>query len=166
MITKERLEELIKEEKTIYCVDWGNYIEELELCAKDEIAIIGEVYNEPKECLRHYRGKYGGSDAYMFKNLFATKEEAEWHKEFGNITRTETLKLPTWEEFIKDFESIKNFGTYPVVDFDGLYMDIFVDNYGKKFIVMTTQPKMPLTKKNYTLACRKCKELFLGGENE
>ena len=38
-----------------------------------------------------------------------TKEEAEWELEFGNITRTETLRLPTFEE-IKKAEFFKFIG--------------------------------------------------------
>lgn len=157
MITIERLNELIKQGATIYAECWGKVkklnLNDLECMEVED----NDVYYEIED---------NTARTTDLKHLFETKEEAEWHKEFGNITRTERLELPTWEEIEKDFESINKFGTYPVIDVNGLYMDIFVDNYSIKFIVMTGQSRMLLTKENYTLACRKCKELFLGDDNE
>lgn len=115
-----------------------------------------------------------GSQEYYYHKYNIKEESAEWHKEFGNITRTETLKLPTWEEFIQN----KKF-----VDGNEIY---FYDDIGMKYKLFKTQSLNPnmiylleegiqgdyvnekyeLTKENYTLACRKCKELFLGEKNE
>ena len=36
------------------------------------------------------------------KDVYENKEEAEWVAEFGNVTRTEKLELPTWEQFKKN----------------------------------------------------------------
>ena len=46
-----------------------------------------------------YTNEDGNTDVFEAEdnNVFATKEEAEWQLEFGNITRTEKLELPTWE---------------------------------------------------------------------
>lgn len=155
MITKERLLELIEQGATIYyCSNeyWDN---------SGKIKIV-----EHKLTKNRVKDLGGIVEIISDRRFYETKEQAEWHREFGNIQRTERLELPTWEEIEKDFKSINKFGTYPVIDTYGLYMDIFVDNYCNKFIVLTTLPRMPLTKENYIKACRKAKELFLGGKDE
>ena len=163
MITKERLLELIEQGKTIYSSDTKLYglAKWLEL----ENRLEKLEFNEDGE-VKLFIIDNGWWHWFSLRDLFETKEEAEWHREFGCIERTEKLELPTWEEIEKDFDKINKFGTYAVIDTYGLYMDIFVDNYCNKFIVLTTLPRMPLTKENYIKACRKCKELFLGGEDE
>ena len=94
------------------------------------------------------------------EDIFETEEEAEWHEEFECIERTERLNIPDWQKFKNRDE---NFG-FKVEDYsykcftDG--RDIEVVEFwgcGARSIF-----KAPLTKENYTLACRKCKELFLG----
>ena len=155
MIDKGQLEELIKQGATIYTT-YGGYISEINLHNKYDYVTDNYLFEA-----NMVAGEVGYRK-YPFNMLFETREEAEWHKEFGNIERTERLVLPTWEEIEKDFNAINKFGTYPVVEFNSGYMDIFVDNYSKKFIVVTAQPRKPLTKENYTVACRKAKELFLG----
>ena len=92
-------------------------------------------------------------------------EELDWEKEFGCIVRTQTISLPTWEEVISDLKDVP-FGDYVIREFEnvlliyyrcknnediiGLYKS---KDYGEEWIA---------TKENYTLACRKAKELFLG----
>ena len=124
---------------------------------------FGVYYNEFaghwQFCWKDTENEYRVID---IKYIFDNQEDAEWEEEFGDITRTERLKLPTWNEIKNDFNNINKFGTYSVIEFDGYYMDIFVDNYATKSIIATAQPRMPLTKENYMLACRKAKELFLG----
>jgi hypothetical protein len=162
MITHERLKELIEQESGCYVLNDYN---------------IGYIHLKPKYEPETYENGLGDYILYIYCNdkkeykeeifseqLFETEEDANWHKDFGCIERTERLELPTWEEIKKDFENINKFGSYAIIDTNGVYMDIFVDNYAKKFIVLTTQPRMPLTKENYILACRKVKELFLGEE--
>lgn len=160
MISKERLEELMRNCAVIYGIEFDK-IESYDLSDED-------ICISPAE-FRDYGLRIFNSLGYWndvrFENLFESKEEAEWYKEFGNITRTERLGLPTWEIINKEFKDINKFGSYAIIDTAGVYMDIFVDNYKNKFIVLTTQPRMLLTKENYTLACRKCKELFLGGSD-
>ena len=104
------------------------------------------------------------------KYIFDSQEDAEWEEEFGDITRTERLELPTWDEFIKD----ENF-------IEGNEVG-FYDDVGIRYKLLKTQytiPKMiclfeegiqgdyicekyELTKENYMIVCRKAKELFLG----
>ena len=156
MISKERLEELIKQGATIYSNEYG----EIQLIKENDLSLYENGQNNYILYALEPNKKY--HNEIFDEDLFETEEDAKWFAEFGNIERTERLVLPTWEEIEKDFNAINKFGTYSVVEFNSGYMDIFVDNYSKKFIVVTAQPRKPLTKENYIVACRKCKELFLG----
>lgn len=159
MITKERLEELIEQGATIYWI-YGKSIEKKTLKHKYHSFFICD--NE----LNEYNAKqYIGIWKHKLSKLFETREEAEWHRYFGNITRTERLELPTWEE-ATDLVYSGSFGVQTIIKFDKckfgykLQLDgnvyIFVDK-GTYTLFMGS-----LTKENYTLACRKCVELFLG----
>ena len=91
-----------------------------------------------------------------------------WEKEFGCIKRTEKLELPTWEEIKVDFiDNKRELGNYVVCVFDDCSIDIVVCCTGDIMIsIYEINFYKELTKENYTLACRKAKELFLGlGEN-
>ena len=115
--------------------------------------------------------------------------DLEWHKEFGNITRTETLKLPTWEQIQNIIEQKKKFGLNHsdrvlarIITNDSICyfklckdLDLFTFQLRQTYIgedlceQITSRFPVSLgkaTKENYTLACRKCKELFLGVDNE
>ena len=81
----------------------------------------------------------------------------DWEREFGCIERTERLVLPTWEEIQK----------YERFDFKDKYNHSYTLHYisGFKNLAISgwsTEYYAPATQENYTLACRKCKELFLG----
>lgn len=157
MISKERLEELIEQGATIYEVKYNN-INPVSL--KNKIRFISEKYSvvafEPRPNEKYKHHKY-------FDKLFETLEDAEWHKEFGCIERTERLELPTWEEINKKmtenscltfYEDRKHLGIITPLK------TIVINNYNEwppKHLFLE-----PLTKENYTLACRKAKELFLG----
>lgn len=163
MISKERLDELIEQGATIYEVKYNN-INSVSLTNKIRF-VSGKhkvIVFEPRPDEKYLHYKY-------FKNLFETKEEAEWHKEFGCIKRTEKLELPTWEEIKHDFIYNKQSdGNYCVVEFFGFQeysLDIVVYNGDAMITISDEYFYNPLTKENYTLACRKAKELFLKGEN-
>ena len=83
----------------------------------------------------------------------------DWEREFGCIERTERLELPTWEEFNgqkfvwffnKDHKSC-------CLHYLGCSNQIFINVDGDVISIGD------LTKENYTVACRKVKELFLKG---
>jgi transcriptional regulator with XRE-family HTH domain len=97
-------------------------------------------------------------------------EALDWEKEFGCIERTERLVLPTWEEIERDFIINKqNAGNYCVVEFWGSQeysLDIVVYNGDAMITISDDDFYEPLTKENYTLVCRKAKELFLGEKND
>ena len=151
MIEKKRLEELIEQGATIYEVKYNN-INPVSLTNK--IRFISEKYPvivfEPRPNEKYKHHKY-------FDKLFETKEEAEWHKEFGCIERTETLELPTWEEFIEMEE---------VCFWKKNHRQTVIRVLGTKYIAVETSYERffigDLTKESYIKACRKAKELFLG----
>ena len=102
MITKERFEDLIKnaDENSII---WG---------------VTDYTYHKSKPNLKIDYFKLLNIPSFYKNNIdkffemenntefFETKEEAEWELEFGNITRTERLSLPSWEEFNNSGESV------------------------------------------------------------
>ena len=104
-------------------------------------------------------------------NVFATKEDAEFELEFGNITRTEKLELPNFDEIdtgngdtvICLFNSKDGTEyTLAVDDFgDGDSYDwtISVSDHRKDF-----WEDFDFTYGGYLEACRLCKKLFLGEE--
>ena len=146
MITKEHLEELIKQGATIYSADTSNKtILSFKICKNE---------NDIKLTEKQYA---------FFKKCFETKAEAEWHAEFGCIERTERLELPTLEEVNQICLSIITF-----INKDGKECNLVVEVFENRITVNGVGGAYDiwdLTKENYTLACRKCKELFLG-ENE
>ena len=85
MIEKNRLEELIEQGATVYMAN--RYTEGIFLDKRNF-----EVTD--KELIFKYK-----IYAVLLEDLFETKEDAEEYAEFGNITRTERLELPSWEEF-------------------------------------------------------------------
>ena len=160
MITETRLQELIDQKATIYEVK-HNKVKSIELKWKVEIGYKSQyivVYPSTKFLIRCYCNR-----------LFETQEEAEWHKEFGNITRTETLELPNWEELKNKKEHYISFSTKKWTKC-WLAIDMpYRNDFGKILITYADSEKnyhilydKRLTKENYILACRKCKELFLG----
>ena len=160
MITKERLEELIGQCATIY-TKYGGYISEINLHNKYDYVTDNYLFEADMVA-----GEIGYRK-YPFNMLFETIEEAEWYKEFGCIERTERLELPTWEEIENDFIIHKQSGgNYCVREFFGkeqeYSLDIVVWNGEVMVSISDEDFCKPLTKENYTLACRKAKELFLG----
>ena len=97
-------------------------------------------------------------------------ESLDWEKEFGCIERTIKLDLPKWEDIEKDkffhyirhFVITKNFSFFIEIYKFTNTISISWSGGCKK-----TDPQFDrtweLTKENYTLACRKAKELFLKG---
>lgn len=165
MITKERLLELIGQGATIYEVKYGK-INPVSL--KNKIRFVSEKYPvivfEPRPDERYKHHKY-------FDKLFETLEQAEWHKEFGCIERTERLELPTWEE-INQSSLYTVYFNNPELYLYRVYFNrdaktITIEEQNEEYLECFTEiEEFEFTKENYTKACRKCKELFLGGKDE
>lgn len=156
MISKERLEELIKEGATIYDIFLGNiYFVDL---------TMAKYYDVPKY-IEYKNNYYDCNLTRDIQDLFETKEEVEWELEFGNITRTETLNLPTWEELQKDLEKCPD-GEYVIVD---NYRITFTYYKPSRFELISNcdyytcdNYNFGSTKENYIEACRVAKKMFLG----
>ena len=137
MITKERLEELIEQGATIYHLIAKNY---------EEINVndIPQYKIDKWELYKEY--------------YFETKEDARWELEM-TATRTETLKLPTWEEFVKDeyFDFIAKDNTIWEVYKHLERPSIYVINGYKHY-------EFDFTKENYIEVCKLCLRLFKGEE--
>lgn len=172
MITKERLEELIEQCATIWYWEYGK-LRERELNKSYHTNIFMD-----KEWLCKSYCDFDDdvkiTHIAPFFKVFETKEDAEWYKEFGCIERTERLELPTWEEFLElnrhciEFHFITKEGEINYLVISDMYMHndmlkpkdewtIVIHNEDDEYIF-----EKPLTKENYTLACRKAKEIFLG----
>ena len=159
MITKNRLEELIQKEITFYVVCWGK----IKTILPNDL-----VYMDIEEDTICYEVVDDTPRTTDLGHLFETRKDADWYIEFGRIQRVERLKLPTWEEFIKKPNLPENdivFKTeghgYKCYHGFGI---LYIIKYDEKDRVETIFEK-PLTEENYTLACRKCKSLFLGEQN-
>ena len=155
MIEKERLEKLIKAEETIYTGD-----SDVHLLSRWHFVCDGKLWESHR-----YESEY----LYDLEELFETEEEAEWFSKFGNITRTGTLSLPTWEEFVK-IEENGDYGFTDIKRFDNVRFGykycpekqtsaLFIDKNGETLFYT-----LMVTKENYIKACELCRKLFLGEE--
>ena len=172
MITKERLEELIKEGATIYVPDdlWQT-IGEIHLEKKCYISENNKLCNDEIT----YKDLPGAIAMYSIplEELFETKEDARWELEM-TATRTETLKLPTWKEFNKDNFGIKFYNKsrefclhrvrYSASDKNPLWKIDLYESYGDDEDTVAWEKSWDLTKENYIEACKLCIKLFKGEE--
>lgn len=151
MIEKKRLEELIEQRAKIWGIGKSNNVFCVGLKFRDIALKNKEWLNNKLE---------------VYSKFFETKEEAEWHKEFGCIERTERLELPTWEEIPNEVYIVKFLSKdrieYSLMQFNSRQGWILFNEMEKKIV----EKFFNRTKENYTLACRKCKELFLGQKDE
>jgi hypothetical protein len=164
MISKERLEELIEQGATIWTNEYRGSHFKIKL-TKHFVAKLGDSFD-----LYGYGCDYFG---IPLNHLFETKEEAEWYKEFDCIERRIRLDLPKWEDIEKDkdFHYIRNFIINNNFSF---FIEIYkftnkISIHWSNGCNKTDQrfnKNWELTKENYTIACRKAKELFLGDSNE
>lgn len=193
MIERKRLEELIGQKAIIWCICDYTYdkskpnkkIEYYDLSNED-------ICISPAE-FRDYGLRIFNSLGYWndirYEDLFETKEEAEWQAEFGCIERTERLVLPTWKQIENIINQKKKFGLNHsdrvfarIITSDSIYyfkvckdLDLFTLQVKQTYIgddlceqITTRFPYIfgKATKENYTLACRKAKELFLNGDEK
>ena len=162
MISKERLEELIKQEATIWADDYGK----IQLCDKSEVCRVisceGESY-----CLS---GFIYDCEFFPFavipEELEEDVEKGEWQYEMHAI-RLERFDPPAWEEiqyikhyFIYKF-SIKDnydfFGRITIlkdynIKVSGLVQGVLFEEYFNE----------AASKDNYIKACTIARKLFLG----
>ena len=152
MISKERLEELIEQGATIYSNEYG----EIQLKKENDLSLYENGQNNYILYTLEPNKKY--HNEIFDEDLFETEEEAKWFAEFGCIERTERLELPTWEMFDE-----KKFVWF--VDKSQNQCCLYYLNVANKIFINVSGEVIEIgdfTKENYTLACRKAKELFLG----
>ena len=155
MITKQRLEELIEQGATIYRAYADVCVEEFKL-NKDYKVSTAHLWKK----MKHSAFKGCG---YPLDQLFETKEDAEEYAEFGNVTRTERLELPNWEQVQEGFYYN---GSVPIYEDDknlcfiSTSKDIVLRNYAR--LKNQTIFRKPLTRENYDDARRLCVKLFKG----
>lgn len=159
MITRERLEELIKNNGTVYCV-----LDNVYKITLDEryFYILGN-YLQWSTVLN----KLMPRRTPHIDNIYETKEDAEFVKEFKDIKHTETLDLPLFDYLPETFDiSFSRFDKemdcwiiYELyIEFNEiciLFRDVTEEASDCIF-------REPLTKENYLEACKMVKKLFLG----
>lgn len=148
MISRERIDELLMKRGKIYGIG-----------KQGNIFCLGLKFRpETLKNKKWLENKYE-----VYSKFFETKEEAEWHRDFGCIERTERLELPTWEEFRNKKSKQVCFIGKDTICFFELYEDeqknrLILLDHDCDYEYFNEKP----TKENYLIACRKCKELFLG----
>ena len=159
MIIKERLEELIEQGATIYSNEYG----EIQLIKENDLSLYENGQNNYILYALEPNKKY--HNEIFDEDLFETEEEAKWFAEFGCIERTERLVLPTWEEVSRDLQNVLA-GNYTIKEFDNVSLEYIKYRNGNYAVIgvykYDDRLELEATKENYTLACRKAKELFLG----
>ena len=149
-ISKERLEELIKEGATVYALDKQVKYPILIFLKDGENVVVND--NELVNSVRVID---------KIENLYATQKEAEWALKY-HATRTEELNLPMWNEFITYNENIG-------VSFVGEDWVVYelsndIDIYHKPRILLTADgeyfEEWQATEENYIKACDLCLKLF------
>ena len=163
MITKERLKKLIEECATIYSNDYG----EIQLIKENDLILYENGQNNYILYALEPNKKY--HNEIFDEDLFETKEEAEFSLEFQNITRTETLNLPTWEELNKKVDTIPNM-FWQIAKCSEFILFLQTDKtLNNAQIILRGNDytyNWGLTKENYLEACKIAKKLFLGEEYE
>ena len=159
MITKERLKKLIEECATIYSNEYG----EIQLIKENDLILYENGQNNYILYALEPNKKY--HNEIFDEDLFETKEEAEFSLEFQNITRTETLNLPTWEELNKKVDTIPNM-LWQIAKCSEFILFLQTDKtLNNTQIILRGNDdtyNWGLTKENYIEACKIAKKLFLG----
>lgn len=168
MITKERLEELIQQDKVIY----GTTDDE------ELLEIDCKFLHYPKrmgtdiEIKDHLNVLYTDSenDYKVFEvakdnsNIFETKDEAEFYAKYGNVEKTVKMPVPpTWEEFIlKNKEQNGQFLFCIKINGINLYLSIHIGLSNTWFIINYKDFSFDFenTKNGYLQALDKMVELW------
>ena len=172
MIKKERLEELIEQGDTIWSKDilpinLMNFQQKYSDCFYSY-----KTYIKNNQLICEVIGDYDFTNTYSFEDLFETRADAEEYAEecaeFGNITRTERLELPNWNE-VPEYQDktyynlaiFRNRNNDYNCDF---YIKYDTPNYSRIMITNGCVElfNKPLTRENYDDARRLCVKLFKG----
>ena len=158
MVTKERLEELIKQDdKKIYWLSKGN--------SSSAVSVIKEYNN-----LREFASLILESIDNIEESVFETKEEAEEYLEFDTTQKSETLLMCDWNVakdkkcgYCADFwVDGSNYSMLISGDIIYIQEEYYSNEKWNKDILF----KESLNRENYDKARRLCRKLFLGEEND
>ena len=161
MITAERLEELIKQGATIYCImNSSKYISDFGLSignftVASDCPIIVEL-----EVIGYVHG-------YGFEQLFETKEQAEWHLK-NDAERIERFQPPMWEDLVTPYQftfilrckkDSRDMGTYALYVYQsGIMIEEDIEAHAQHYLF-----DKDFTKENYIKACEIVRDLFNKG---
>ena len=157
-MTKQEIEQAIKNGESVWFVDFDNKVKEVIL---EKTAYIKENY-----VYLTTNGKYQSRLKFIIDRVCKTKAEAEHYLHHANITRTEQLPFLTWEEFDKGDKLIRFIGKngercklegYQSDDTQGGFIDVVVNGTGSHI-------DYDYTEENFYKAYDECVRLFRGGE--
>lgn len=166
MISEERLKELIEQTKPVYAViktkQWRNLDRERYMA----IDLRFDLSNTPPLVIRNDANFE--DQVINYEDLYETKEQAEWERDFQRIERTEYLDLPSWEEFTSEYKyhpiSFTSKNGISVIWVMKVLKEIEIRECyrGAEYTIFDKK----LTKGNYREACEMAKRLFLGEEEK
>lgn len=162
MITKERLEELIEQGATIWNDEWEEIKLNKETC---EICEMKSITGKHISWCLYFEYEHNNQKCcydICIEDLEENVENGRERLEFGNITRTERLELPSWEEIKEKDDCFFNSKDYKIclsINIEGNRIKIFQCVFGGgNFIIFDK----PITRENYNEARRLCVKLFRG----
>lgn len=164
MITKERLEKLIKQGATIWHDDYGiiKLDNECEICEGISFDCNHQQTIHQILCFNYYYNNEKHNSNVEIDELEEDVENAEWHYNM-DAQRVEKLILPSW----KDLEKKKEFFRVPFIGKDGALYGLCVD-FEDKWCGIDVDGNCEIdhidvmTKENYKHICDICRKLFLG----
>ena len=176
-ITKERLEELIQQNASIYYIEktWINpnikYVNSILLNNKNHrVGYFSYDFSLPEQenmCLRECFAE-NSTDIAILKDIYEDLETATFCAKFKGVPRIEYLDIPTWEE-------VENMNKFIVCEIDDWYrlMVYFpqeIDENG--FIGIDAGGNCEIyhwdgaTKENYLEACEQFVKIFKGERDD
>ena len=148
-MTRQELEEAIKNGKSVWCICWNNIYEikatNIQKINKGEIEYFDKI-----------------KDFYLevnLLNIYKSKAEAEHYLHHTNVTRTEKLLFLTWEEFLEEKEiefTDKNKVLTWLYIVSNKTPNIQLENRYEKLKMWD------LTEQNFYKAYDECVKLFMG----
>ena len=172
MISRERFNELKEQKKDIYYLDYSFGVcsmHKLDFSGKPHYGVWADHFPIPDEELEVRESCYIQSidDCYdefvcYLKDCYETQEDAEFAKEFKNVTAPVKLDLPSFEE-------LQQIEKFEFKSADGYRYDIFYISGSNKLVlfgIFENKYTGEATKENYLEACKIAKKLFLGENSD
>lgn len=151
MITKDQLEELIKQDSVLYWL----FRDDILLV---DTTLINKIYGDV--AIEYLDATYNCNLTVNISDLYENREDVAEKREFGSVFRTERLEFPNWED-VKD-KGVNVYFDNPRKDISyELYIDIvksgiFVEKNDEVIFLAS------LSRENYNEARKLCVKLFKG----